>query len=118
MSTAKQRRANAPMHDLVHSATPLLVRQRRIINTEAAPESGAPFLSKEVSEMRGRKRTARPPAPAATYSIREFCEAHRISLSTYFKMQREGIGPREMRIGSRVMISLESAAAWRRARES
>jgi len=67
--------------------------------------------------MRGRKRAVKPPTPAAAYSISEFCQAHGISLSSYFKMQREGIGPKEMRVLGRKMISLEAAAAWRRARE-
>ena len=67
--------------------------------------------------MRGRKRIMRPPTPAASYSIKEFCEAHGISLSTYFKLQREGLGPKEMQVLGRKMISLEAAAAWRRSRE-
>jgi len=67
--------------------------------------------------MRGKKRTTRPPAPAAAYTIDEFCHAYHISHSTYFKMKRDGIGPREMHIGSRILISIEAAAAWRRARD-
>jgi hypothetical protein len=59
-----------------------------------------------------------PPAQAAAFSIDEFCRAHRLSPSTYFKLKVDGIGPREMRVGSRVLISQESAAAWRREREA
>ena len=58
-----------------------------------------------------------PPVPPAAYSIREFCDAHRISIDHYFKLQREGLGPRIMKAGARTLISLESAAAWRKARE-
>jgi hypothetical protein len=57
-------------------------------------------------------------APRAAYSIREFCEAHRISVRAYFKMKAEGWGPTEMRIGKRVVISLEAAARWRAEREA
>jgi len=55
--------------------------------------------------------------PPLAFSIKEFCEAHSISKETFFKMRHRGIGPTEMRIGRRVLISDESARAWRRARE-
>jgi hypothetical protein len=55
-------------------------------------------------------------APAA-YSIREFCTAHRISLDHYYKIQRIGLGPAVMKVGARTLISFESGAEWRRARE-
>src|SRR5262245_22152385 len=53
----------------------------------------------------------------AAFSIREFCAAHRISQSMYFKLRNMGLGPREMSVGTRKLISLEAAAAWRRTRE-
>ena len=40
----------------------------------------------------------------AAFSIREFCAAHRISQSMYFKMRAMGLGPREMAVGSRRLI--------------
>jgi hypothetical protein len=47
------------------------------------------------------------------------CHHHRcISKSFYFKLREQGVGPREMRAGARVLISLESAQRWRRRRES
>lgn len=52
------------------------------------------------------------------FSVREFCTAHRISPAFYYVMKSEGWGPREMRAGSRVMISHEAASDWRRAREA
>ncbi len=52
------------------------------------------------------------------FTIAEFCKAHSISPATYFKIKKTGLGPREMRVGSRVLISRESAAAWRAARET
>jgi len=62
----------------------------------------------------------RPPirGPPAAYSIAEFCAAHRISQSMYFKLRNMGLGPREMAVGSRRLISQEAAAAWRKAREA
>lgn len=65
----------------------------------------------------GRKKTETPVAPAA-YKIRQFCDAHGISASYYYEMQREGWGPREMHLGAKgKRISVESAAAWRREME-
>jgi hypothetical protein len=55
--------------------------------------------------------------PPAAYSIAEFCIAHRISVDFYFRLQRDGLGPKVMRIGGRTIISNEAAFAWRRARE-
>lgn len=52
-----------------------------------------------------------------TYSIAEFCTAHGISRWTYYKMKKDGTGPREMRIGDRGFVTIEAATKWRRAQE-
>jgi hypothetical protein len=52
--------------------------------------------------------------PRAAYTIPEFCEAHRISESMYYKGRDAGVGPREGRMLTKVIISFESAADWRR----
>ena len=52
-----------------------------------------------------------------SYTIPEFCEAERFSQSFYFKIRKQGLGPREMRIGSAVRISEEARLEWRRERE-
>jgi len=57
------------------------------------------------------------PIPRAAYSIPELCEAFGISTRTYFNLRDEGRGPREMRLGRRVLITVESAIAWARERE-
>jgi len=36
----------------------------------------------------------------------------------FHKMREAGIGPREMRVGSRVFVTFEAAAAWRAEREA
>ena len=80
-------------------------------------------------EITGRRRTNSEKQPrkkqpvvlvanAAAYNIREFCEAHRISESMYYKLRAEGLGPREARALSKVFITQEAAAAWRRQREA
>jgi hypothetical protein len=52
------------------------------------------------------------------YTIPEFCRAHRLSESMYYKIRAAGLGPREMRALSKVTISVEAASDWRRERES
>lgn len=58
-----------------------------------------------------------PPIQPLALSIRQFCEAHNISVDTYFRLARVGNGPQPMRVGGRTLISIEAAAAWRRDRE-
>jgi predicted DNA-binding transcriptional regulator AlpA len=52
------------------------------------------------------------------YTIDEFCRSHGFSRAHYFNMQKDGQGPRVMRLGSRVLISREAAADWRVSREA
>ena len=58
------------------------------------------------------ERVDDPPA----YSIAEFCDAHRMSVSFYFKMRSLGLGPEENRTLDHVTVSGESAKRWRRKR--
>src|SRR5207342_3502477 len=60
----------------------------------------------------------RPPTPRLALSIPEFCEAHGISEGFFYKLKKQGEGPREMKVGARTLITLESAAEWRRARDA
>jgi hypothetical protein len=52
------------------------------------------------------------------YTIPEFCRRNgNMSQAMYFKLQVQGEGPREMKVGRRKMISKEASAEWRRSRE-
>jgi hypothetical protein len=51
------------------------------------------------------------------YTVPEFCAAHRICRASFYNLP-EGERPRVMRVGSRVLVSKEAAAEWRRAREA
>jgi predicted DNA-binding transcriptional regulator AlpA len=51
------------------------------------------------------------------FDIPTFCHRHHISRSALYKAIKAGAGPRVMRLGSRVLISKEAAADWRRERE-
>jgi hypothetical protein len=56
--------------------------------------------------------------PVVAYTIAEFCRAHRFSQAYYYELRASGRGPREMKVGSRRIISAEAAAEWRREREA
>ena len=74
-----------------------------------------------VTADRGPKYRRKPPsadANALAMSIKEFCRLHGISEDMYFKMRREKWGPTTMKVGSRTLISHESAARWRAEREA
>jgi predicted DNA-binding transcriptional regulator AlpA len=82
-----------------------------------------PSTPKESSTPKSRTQYAArapPPltAPRLALSIPEFCTAHGISEGLFYKLKRQGEGPREMKVGRRTLISFESAAEWRRAREA
>jgi hypothetical protein len=69
------------------------------------------------AEVTGRKLAA--PAlddDADAFSIGEFCRRHRISVQAFYKFRDEM--PLTFRVGTRVLISREAAAAWRRQREA
>ena len=46
------------------------------------------------------------------FSIREFCQRHGISQSFYHKLRNQGLAPRTLRLGSRVLITREDARRW------
>jgi hypothetical protein len=53
----------------------------------------------------------------ACYSLDEFCDAHRISRAMYYKLDKLGQAPSIIRVGNKVLITMESAARWRAERE-
>ena len=55
---------------------------------------------------------------ADAYSIDEFCARHRISTQLFYKLRLRGLMPVTFNVGTRVLISREAAAAWRREREN
>ena len=70
--------------------------------------------SESDSHTKGKATPIRgPPVRPAWYSVREFCLAHRLSSSMYFKLKAQGRGPRETAVGSRRYITFEDAAKWR-----
>jgi predicted DNA-binding transcriptional regulator AlpA len=59
-----------------------------------------------------------PATPRLALSIREFCSFHSISEAFYYKLKKQGNGPREMKLGKRTLVSQEAASEWRREREN
>lgn len=49
------------------------------------------------------------------YSIEKFCQQHSISVQLFYKNRSQM--PRTFNVGTRVLISKEAAAVWRRERE-
>jgi hypothetical protein len=47
-------------------------------------------------------------------SIPEFCRQHSISRAQYYVLRKKGLGPDEMRLLGKVLISREAAARWRK----
>lgn len=51
------------------------------------------------------------------FSVAEFCDAHGFTKVLFYKLLKDGRGPRIMKVGHRTLISTEAAADWRRAME-
>ena len=56
------------------------------------------------------------PARAA-YSVADFCKAHGISRSLFYKALKDGWGPDIMKCAGRTLVSVESASRWRKRME-
>jgi hypothetical protein len=74
------------------------------------------IAKRKIRPRQGVAKAERGLEPLA-YSIAEFVELHGISIDSYFKLARSGLGPRTMKVGARTLISVEAAEAWRRERE-
>ena len=57
------------------------------------------------------------PFPLLALTIQQFCEVFNISEGFYYKLKKKKLGPREMKVGTRTLITVEAAKAWGRERE-
>jgi hypothetical protein len=57
-------------------------------------------------------------AGGGAFTVKQFCDAHNVSVPFYYVLKHRGLGPREMHLNSKVLISYEAAADWRREREA
>jgi hypothetical protein len=70
------------------------------------------------AKKRVRARRALPPIyELGAFSVFGFCVAHGLSRSLFYRLLRTGAGPRIMKCGTRTLIAVEAAQAWRRTRE-
>ncbi len=60
----------------------------------------AAIIRKELAKLR----------PPLCYTINEFCEAHRLSISVYYELKKRGLGPREKKINSHLIITRNGRA--------
>lgn len=51
-------------------------------------------------------------------TVDDFCTRHSISRALFYKLIKEGKGPRIMKVGRKTLITTQSAAAWRRQMET
>jgi hypothetical protein len=87
--------------------------RRNVVNTIDPSITGR--AARAASSADVEAFDARGPPPV-TFTINEFCVAHKISAAFYYALKRAGLGPREMVLGRRRIISGEAAADWRRER--
>jgi excisionase family DNA binding protein len=62
--------------------------------------------------LTGSKRGLKTRAERRAYTVEEFAAAYRISPRTLYRLWRQGTGPRRVRVGRRILITVEDAEAW------
>jgi hypothetical protein len=78
----------------------------------------------KAKKKRKRKRpltAAQLPMPAADAKMltrEEFCARNRISIPFYNRLKAQGLGPRETRLHSKILITAEADGKWRAEREA
>jgi len=48
----------------------------------------------------------------ASYTIPQFCDAYHFSRVHYYTLKQQGLTPRELRLGRRVVITRRAAEEW------
>jgi hypothetical protein len=57
------------------------------------------------------------PDPEQSFTINEFCAAEKICRATFYSLQRQGLGPDTILVGSRQRITAEARKRWHQERE-
>jgi hypothetical protein len=75
--------------------------------------------SRKKKKRTAFRRWSKHRRPGDAHTILSFCESNGISEALYYKLKREGKGPREARVApKRIIITPEAEADWRREREA
>src|SRR5262245_34424793 len=93
----------------------------RIVKLNAALGGKGPKsirAAPKKKQKRHRRMPRAPPPDAGAFTVEAFCMQHMLSHSMYYKLKADGLGPREFRLGIKVLISREAAAEWRAQREA
>src|SRR5262249_24705732 len=61
-----------------------------------------------VTKLNHRSTALAMAHDAAAFTVQEFCRAHRIGETHYYEMKKAGLGPVEMIVGRRRVISMEA----------
>ena len=79
-----------------------------------------PEISGRKSSAGKEPRDPRSQRPAWRCRFPSFAKPHGISEGMFYKMKKQnrGLTPREMKIGTRTLITFEAAADWRAEREA
>jgi hypothetical protein len=93
----------------------VLGEKRRSMMARPEVTGRRPGAADNIGEL---LRKTGPPVGCMAFTIPEFCVAHRISESFYYKIRLLGLGPRERRIEDKVIITGEAAAEWRNPQKS
>ena len=64
--------------------------------------------------MDNKRLLSVPLSEALLWTVEEFCALHRVSMSKYYELIREGNGPALIYLGKSPRISREAAAEWRK----
>src|SRR5262249_17107773 len=88
------------------------VTGRKVEQTTAVEKNKAE-RSTTAEKKKTRKLPPLPPRrPGDAYTIAEFCAANRIRESFYYKLKKQGRGPRERHVGRRVIITEDANREW------
>jgi hypothetical protein len=66
----------------------------------------------------GFRRWSQYRKPGDAHTRLSFCSSNKISESFYFKLKRQGKGPREIELDRRIIITPEAERDWRAEREA
>ena len=92
--------------------------QRRAARSAAEADAAEMLLAAGVRSDADRAEAVRellegaPGPPALVYTVQEFCDAMQIGLSTFYRLRREGRGPKVVRILGMPRIRADDAQAW------
>jgi hypothetical protein len=89
---------------------------RRVVKPAVNPTEAAAAAAPAPVKMKLTRFNV-PLSERAAWDVSEFCVVSGVSRSTYYNLKRKGEGPRETHVGTKILITRESAAAWLRKQE-